>query len=259
MAAFLEADTNDPISRYQAANASFPQPRVRYTVNRYFTTGTSVLQNGGSSGQGTSSLHPSLAALTIGSYSTGTGSVSTSRAAREGVNVLGFDEVDIPVIQPYSGPVIYECPFDKLDCYLAFHTFDDWYNHSLTHFKTGNGHRVAPPTRNHCPFCDAVFNAASGLNSWRLRMDHVRLHHNNGVRLTRTGRMHHELYRHLWGSGVIDELEFKEITGGGSASRPTRAYPSPPTSPSTASANSNGGAYTESNRRRFQRPGGGRR
>ena len=218
-----------------------------------------MLQNGGSSGHGTSSYHPSLAALTTGSYSTGTGSVSTSRAARETPRVLDFDEVNIPVVRPYDGVVTYDCPFDKLSCLLTFQSVSDWHNHSLTHFKSGNGQRFAPPTRNKCPFCDNVFTGSNGHSSWGSRMEHVKLHHQNGQRLARTGRIDPELYRHLWNHNVIDELEFKDITGGGNVSRyteqPTPAYPLPATNSST---NSNSGAYTESNRVRFQRRGGRR-
>ena len=246
MEAFLEEGINDTISSDVAANTGLLGPQVRHNTITYFTTGTSILSNGGSSGP------PSLASLTNGSYSTTTSSITTRRGARENPYVLHFDERNIPVVLPYNGQVIYDCPFDKLSCLLTFQSVEDWHNHSMTHFN--NGQRFDPPTRNKCPFCDGVFTASNGYRSWKLRMNHVGLHHQNGQRLTRTGRIDPELYRHLWMHKVINELEFKDITGGGHTSRytedPTPAYSLP-----SKISTSNSEAVTERSRVRFQRPG----
>ena len=258
---FFQEDTDNPVARLGASGASFPARRVvRDTGASYIETGTSVLQNL-SSGHG-SSYHPSLAGMTYGSSNSGTPSVSTSIVAREIPRVLAFNEFNVAEAQP-PRPAKFECPFDKFECFREFDNFDEWYDHSLTHFKKW---RVDPPTRNHCPFCDRRFDKLEGLRSWRERMDHVRFHHENGLCLARTGRIDTELYRHLWKKEVIGERQFKDITGGyGTGTREQavgQVYPSPPTSPSTASAPSTGGAYTESNRRRHERQprrrGGGR-
>ena len=35
----------------------------------------------------------------------------------------------------YNGRVIFDCPFDKLNCHLEFTQRDEWLKHSLRRFK----------------------------------------------------------------------------------------------------------------------------
>ena len=71
-------------------------------------------------------------------------------------------------------------------------------------------------------------------------MEHVTIHHRNGERLARTGRLDLELYRHFWHSGAIDEYDYKLITSGCADS-------------AIAASDTKSKAYTETNRRSFQR------
>ena len=239
-------DPNDPaISRRVAENSTIPATRVvRAASLHYQPTTTSILQNG-TSLNGSQSYHGSLAGMTLGSSSRDTASVSTSIGVRETVpRVLDADEHGVLEARAFTGPVTYDCPFDHLNCHRAFADFDAWYAHSLTHFKG-----MSPPKVNQCPFCSMPFNTRTGEQSWKVRMEHVANHHRNGYRLNRTGRFDPELYRYLWNQRIIDDIDYKHVTGGRVPSAAEEVYPSPPTSPST-----NSSAYTEDHRRRFQRP-----
>ena len=239
-------DNSDPRTIIRQAREAFiPGARLAHSIVRYGGTGTSTLQHGASSAHDTYS-HGSLAALTLNSLSTDTGSVSTSIGARDtNPRVLEPNEYNILEVPQPTGFVTYECPFDHINCRLIFTNFDTWYTHSLTHFR-----EVQPPVKNQCPFCDSTFYHTNGMRSWRQRMEHVgNVHHAYGHQL-RTARLDVALYRYLWKHQIIDELDFKELTGGRMPSAAEEVYPSPPTSPAGSTAT---GAYMENNRRRFNR------
>ena len=218
-------------------------PAARFPPRGYNSTGTSILQNG-MSRRGASS-HGSLAAMTYGSSSRGSGpSISSSLGARNVDQRLFQDGVNLPT----QSETIYECPFDRLDCRLTFSSFKAWHTHSLTHFDG-----IEPPTTNSCCFCEAKFKAKDGYDSWRQRMDHVELHHRNRHRL-RSSRCDMELYRHLWKHRRLSDIDFKELTGESSKTAAEQAYPSPANSPTSASSSS---AFTVTEERRRNRRGGG--
>ena len=132
-----------------------------------------------------------------------------------------------PAAQP-GGPAVLECPCHRLPCADRSAEFEDWVQHSLIHFG-----RAGPPMEPTCGFlCGAIFRGGDARTNWRKRMWHVKVtHHDRGQRLGNVGKVDVELYRHLWLIGKIQEPLFRDIT-----SDPSRAYPSPPSSPPTRGA-----------------------
>ena len=119
-----------------------------------------------------------MAATQRESYSTDVGSTSTLFASgNDSQDVIKQENSPVLAALPDPEAVVYDCPFDRLDCRTTFDNFEEWYNHSLNHFEKGSGERVCPPTMNHCPFCGEKFMALDGNRSWRLKMQHVKTHH----------------------------------------------------------------------------------
>lgn len=184
----------------------------------------------------------SLAGLTMGSSNlTSAPSVASSIGVRNVSQRLLEDGVNVPS----QGEVVYECPFDRLNCRLAFSNFGQWHSHSLTHFRG-----VEPPATNSCCFCEARFKHPDGKQSWRQRMEHVELHHRNHHRLG-SSRFDMELYRYLWKHNILSDIDFKEVTGkrSGERSAAEQAYPSPATSPTSPTS----GAFTVTESRHSNR------
>ena len=65
-----------------------------------------------------------------------------------------------------------ECPFNFLDCFLAFVDSNQWFQHSIVHFG-----RHDPPSFSTCGFCNEEFRGATGMECWRERMTHVAIHY----------------------------------------------------------------------------------
>ncbi|KAL9054272.1 MAG: hypothetical protein Q9162_004230 [Coniocarpon cinnabarinum] len=136
-----------------------------------------VLQGGVMSATGTPSDVPSV---TTGS------SVSTSSVrTKYGKDHLRSPRLDIigngqSVASAAPDHVVYECAFSWLDCTHEFDNIDHWKTHSLWHFR---GHE--PPKDIQCPLCD--FNRRgfrNGYDAWRVRLDHVARHHQQGQDLS---------------------------------------------------------------------------
>ena len=106
-----------------------------------------------------------------------------------------------------------ECPFICLGCVRQFQNGDThgWVQHSLSHF-TNQGGQVEPPKVNPCCFCTARSSADDGYQSWRSRMAHVKLHHDNGHRLAHA-RLDFEFVHFLWVNGIIDQMTYRELLG----------------------------------------------
>ena len=160
---------------------------------------------------GTSLLHsgnPSLPAPTQ------TKTYSSSRSASSSI---GNQVVPIRILKQYSqeplsippppGLITYECPFNYLHCLLTFSNPKDWYNHSLTHFDS-----IGPPLKAGCCFCDFTFSAKTGSRCWQSRMDHIKLHHRFGHRLSHA-RPEFVMYHYLWSKGIIDDSTYKYLNG----------------------------------------------
>ena len=103
----------------------------------------------------------------------------------------------------------FECPFILLGCRRYFINEQDWVQHSLSHFKSTD-RVVGPPTRNVCCFCDENFHSHDALESWLMRMEHIRVHHLLGHRLE-DARPDLELFGYLYQHKLIDDSTYNEI------------------------------------------------
>ena len=141
-----------------------------------------------------------------------------------------------PLRRPDQGPVL-ECPFTFLKCFRQFAVSNEreWIQHSLEHFRIidrRRSSRVDPPKNNSCCFCFQTFQASSGVDSWRDRMDHVKFHHALlGHRLA-AARHDFALVEYLWQNGVLSLADYRELKpNAAAASRSTQNIPTPPDSP----------------------------
>jgi hypothetical protein len=75
---------------------------------------------------------------------------------------MNVNEIDLPCTET-----------ELLRCRIVYtaEQFEDWYDHSLSHFGS---HR--PPKHTICIFCTATFESENRLDSWRDRMEHIADH-----------------------------------------------------------------------------------
>ncbi|MCJ1349717.1 hypothetical protein MMC31_007958, partial [Peltigera leucophlebia] len=159
------ADTNDPSNqRISATGSSLPPLTGPFESRR---TETSMLVSASGCGSSTGGLPGLSSGGSVGSLE---GSISskigadqlsrsTSRLLSQvdggGLLVLPRRLVEEP---------IFECPFYFVECNRTFTDEDEWFEHSLAHFK-----EVGPPTSNECPFCDrhnGRFTHPEPMESW---------------------------------------------------------------------------------------------
>ena len=158
-----------------------------------------------------------------------------------------------PLRRPDQGPVL-ECPFTFIKCFRQFAVSNEqeWIQHSLEHFKirTGRPKRIDPPKINRCCFCPHTFEASSGVDSWRERMDHVKVHHQYlGHRLA-AARHDFALVEYFWQNGLLSQTDYRELKPStAAASRSSQNIPTPPDSPPGMGAV----AVVNENRRREER------
>jgi len=113
-------------------------------------------------------------------------------------------------------PAILQCPFNFLQCFLTFATFEQWFSHSLTHFR-----QQTPPTRTKCCFCPVEFVHVDGRECWRQLLGHVELHHRRGDNLA-DFPPHLSLIEYLRIKMLISDDEYRFLkTRGGRASGPS--------------------------------------
>lgn len=140
-----------------------------------------------------------------------------------------------PFRRPDQGPVL-ECPFTFIKCFRQFSVSNEreWIQHSLEHFRMDGRRprRVDPPKINSCCFCPERFQASRGVDSWRDRMDHVKIHHQYlGHRLA-AARHDFALVEYLWQNGLMSLADYRELKPNtAAASRSTQNIPTPPDSP----------------------------
>ena len=101
--------------------------------------------------------------------------------------------------------VTLDCPFLFTGCDRQFSNFPNWLSHSLAHFEN-----VPPPSRNFCNFCEEMFEAQDGLQSWMEKLDHTYHHHVWGHRLAQ-GRPDAALYCYLWETGLLTRELWKQL------------------------------------------------
>ena len=235
---YLDNEADPSLPRRLASQSILPNSS-QYQVPNYHgmprgSTRTSMLLSGSTRTRGSLSTSQDLPALTTPSSRSTAGSVASSMGMRALANqrILDVSDADggalvLPqVIEPL------ECPFNFLLCSYAFTSFEDWFRHSLSHFR-----HVGPPKANQCCFCDMPFNSLNGLRSWQDRMEHIAyVHHQHGHRLAHA-RPDFQLYKYLWDQRLISDADYRDLKGNNEVrSRAAQAYPSPPVSPSEASA-----------------------
>ena len=203
IAAFINDNDDNPITRVVATQSQLPV---------YSRDHATVHQNPSSiNGGGTSLLHSgnnSLPALTRTGTYTSSRSVSSSIGNRVlPVRILEQHPQQPLSVPPQPGLTTYECPFNYLHCLLTFSNFIDWYSHSLTHFDG-----VGPPSTANCCFCDNKFQASTGEECWRYRMEHVDLHHKWGHRLSHA-RPDFAMFHYLWSKNIVDTATYKDLNG----------------------------------------------
>ena len=140
-----------------------------------------------------------------------------------------------PFRRPDQDPVL-ECPFTFIKCFQQFSVSNEreWVQHSLEHFRIGGGRpkKVDPPKTNSCCFCSKIFTASSGVDSWRDRMDHVKLHHQFWGHRLAAARHDFALVEYLWQHGLLSIADYRELKPQTTAaSRSTQNIPTPPDSP----------------------------
>ena len=189
---------------------------------------------------GPSSIHSdetgSYAAPTLtSSQSSHVSSLSVSdsmgeRALDQSMRLLQEDgTVGNPLLR--RGPIL-ECQFR---CYTGCQkkftvcNFEVWVTHTQRHFikhgRRGGPIYISPPTVNSCCFCDAKFEAISGISSWGQMMLHVKEHHELGHRLAHA-RIDFSLVEYLWQKGLLTLQEYRELK----PNRNAQGLPSPPLS-----------------------------
>ncbi len=137
-----------------------------------------------------------------------------------------------PLRRPDQDPVL-ECPFTFIKCFRQFAVSNEreWIQHSLEHFRIG-ARRVEPPKTNSCCFCSQMFRRSKGIDSWRDRMDHVKIHHGYVGHRLAAARHDFALVEYLWQNGVLSLADYRELKPStAAASRSTQNIPTPPDSP----------------------------
>lgn len=203
------ADTNDPSNqRISATGSSLPPLTGPFESRR---TETSMLVSASGCGSSTGGLPGLSSGGSVGSLE---GSISskigadqlsrsTSRLLSQvdggGLLVLPRRLVEEP---------IFECPFYFVECNRTFTDEDEWFEHSLAHFK-----EVGPPTSNECPFCDrhnGRFTHPEPMESWVRRMRYVSSHHQRGETVG-TARPDFSLITYLWENNLMDKTQYRNL------------------------------------------------
>ena len=193
------ADTSDSgILRIQAMSSNLPH----FTAPvKYRRTGTSLLV----SPSGRESSTGDLPALSSGGSVRSSESISTSFGV-DGSRFLLLDHENGHLVMPPVREPIFECPFNFSQCDHTFTDQDEWFEHSLTHFKD-----VGPPTSNQCPFClDRFIIANSPIESWKRRMICVSSHHERGQRI-RSTKLDSRLIHYLWENSLMDIAQYRNL------------------------------------------------
>ena len=225
-------DEKDSVQKCFAISTEYPNTGQPNDVDYHFgapsTALTSQLDNGAT---GITSMN-SLPGLSRGSTSGNLDSIATSVVAidaeqRQRLLAPDWSQAGVLTVNPVlMAPVSLECPFKTiLSCpeEFEFHDRHSWIIHSFKHFER-HGDTVEPPKTNKCCFCNEKFLRDTGVESWTIRMEHIRQsHHANGWRLA-TGRPDFELAQYLWGAEVIDGATFRHWAA-------KQSIHSPPSSP----------------------------
>ena len=196
------ADSTDPrLPKRLAIQSKFPNANNSPLRNEHRvhhpSFGTSMLVSG----------DDSLPAMGTDPSADNTFSISTSigRQALENPRLLVQGERGDLLLPPPPSRLILECPFNWLSCTRTFSEMDDWFIHSITHFKP-----AGPPIHSNCCFCDARFQGQNGLQTWACRLQHVACHHQLGHRLAHA-RPDFAMHKYLWQNRLISTAVYKGL------------------------------------------------
>ncbi|MCJ1371194.1 hypothetical protein MMC20_002409 [Loxospora ochrophaea] len=166
--------------------------------------GTSLLMSG----------NDSLTALTRSTGISSAASTITSIQSSIGVRALGAARMleageDGALEIPFSHrPSNLVCPFNFLSCILQFSDYEEWLQHSMSHFG-----QAGPPRQSQCCFCDAKFHSEDRIECWKSRMEHVAVHLKLDYK-PKASQPDFELYDYLWVKRLITPTQFKELKEG---------------------------------------------
>ena len=102
----------------------------------------------------------------------------------------------------------YECPFYSLSCYRTFNDFEEWRDHSLSHFGA-----AGPPSMVKCNFCAKEFFRSFSLNaleSWKAYMKHLEFHQRRGSQMG-TAQPDADLYKYMFGKQLITLSDYNRL------------------------------------------------
>ena len=126
-----------------------------------------------------------------------------------------LEPTSLPPLRRADQDPVLECPFTFLKCFRRFAVSDEgeWIQHSLEHFRTNERRprKVDPPKMNSCCFCPQTFRASSGIQSWRDRMDHVKVHQQHFGHLLAAARHDFALIEYLWQQRVLSLTDYRQL------------------------------------------------
>ena len=231
-------DQSDPrLPRLLATHSTISPPHAVHVHDhrQVGSRNTSMMLGGSSLGTRQDSL-PALTLATSGQ----TSSIPSSIGARAGEDQLRILEEDqynggVLTVPPMREHRVLECPFNlAFLCPLTFSNEKDWLDHSLLHLRK-NGRPIAPPTTNHCCFCERKFDSDMPYHSWAERMRHVSLHHALGHRLAHA-RPDFALFEYLFKKRLISDGDYRDLMGNARGRLQRIGYLSPPASPDSPRA-----------------------
>ena len=211
IASFLSDRSDSRLPRRLARESVLPKHELYQAADYYGlsrqSNGTSMLVSSSDVTQDSDARR--LPGLSRTSSVTTISSISPSIAIRclDNQRLLGEGADGVLVVNTSRTIAILECPFNFLNCIHTFSDTGDWISHSILHFRN-----IAPPASNRCCFCDEAFVCSDGHQSWKMRMDHIELHHRLGQKLA-CARPDFGLFEYLWGKKIISDAEYRYLKG----------------------------------------------
>ena len=126
-----------------------------------------------------------------------------------------LEPTSLPPLRRADQDPVLECPFTFLKCFRQFAISNEreWIQHSLEHFHI-NGRRprrIDPPKMNSCCFCPQTFHASSGIQSWRDRMNHIKIHQQHFGHSLAAARYDFALIEYFWQKGLLSLTDYREL------------------------------------------------
>lgn len=133
---------------------------------------------------------------------------------------LEADENDILQLPEDERDTRLQCSFKFMPCDDTFTDIETWDRHCRSHFRRGF------PSTASCPFagCEWSMKARPGLDIWHSRLSHMEEEHED-VAYVYDGCPDKAAIEHLYKSGVIDIVAYKELKRHGVLSEQAVLYP----------------------------------